>query len=154
MCVYYIIDIMYVCIMWYIYVRVYYMVYFSCWVRPFPSTVGVLVGKSSAAGVLYSLALVADDSNFLVRFTHRQSLAGQVLGVDMADIPVAMALLTDGTYHSVVMVVTGDRALLYIDGRFIDSRQVPARVFFRGAGHSPPPPPPLEDFVPPLEHFI
>lgn len=94
----------------------------SIWFQPSSSANGALVAKSMESGIIYSLSLVSDDSNFLVRLSYRQSVTGQVLGVGTAEVSVVKSSLTDGSWHSLVVIVTGDRALFYTDNIFIDSR--------------------------------
>ncbi len=97
---------------------------YSCWVRPSVSAAGDIVVSltSDTSSILYSLSLISDANNFLVMFNYRQSLMGVSLGVGVVDIPVAKSMLSDDSYHSLAMVVTGDRMLLYVDGQFQDSR--------------------------------
>jgi len=57
-------------------------------------------------------------------FSYSQSMAA---GSAMVDIPVAKSPLTDGNYHSLVVVVTTSRLALYRDGTMVDSRYVSCR---------------------------
>lgn len=94
----------------------------SVWLQPTPNANGMLLAKTSSSGLVYALSLVADGSNFLVRLTYQQSSNGQLLGASTAEVSLSQSVLTDGTWHSLIVTVGQGMAHFYTDNALIDSR--------------------------------